>query len=139
MRFLSFRNNAHSCFRFLLILGISIPVSYTHLDVYKRQTLWKSEIRETMWSLPVGDLFYVGHSSKRQLRDLGIFTIGELADMDPVILRSFMKSQGVLIWQYANGIDESEAVSYTHLKRFSFMVFGVTFVSPSLHFIQISK
>lgn len=74
-------------------------------------TLWKSEIREKMWSLPVGDLFYVGHSSKRQLRDLEIFTIGELAAMDSVILRSFMKSQGVLIWQYANGIDESEVIN----------------------------
>lgn len=73
-------------------------------------TLWKSEIREKMWSLPVGDLFYVGHSSQQRLRDLGIFIIGELAAMDPAILRSFMKSQGVLIWQYANGIDESEVI-----------------------------
>lgn len=74
-------------------------------------TLWKSEIREKMWPLPVGELFYVGHSSKRRLCDLGIFTIGELATMDPAILRSFMKSQGVLIWQYANGIDGSEVVN----------------------------
>ena len=74
-------------------------------------TLWKSEIREKMWPLPVGELFYVGHSSKRRLCDLGIFTIGELAAMDPAILRSFMKSQGVLIWQYANGIDGSEVVN----------------------------
>lgn len=73
-------------------------------------TLWKSEIKEKMWSLPVGDLFYVGHSSQQRLRNLGIFTIGELAAMDPVILRSFMKSQGVLIWQYANGIDESAVI-----------------------------
>ena len=71
-------------------------------------TLWRSE---KMWSLPVGDLFYVGHSSQQRLRNLGIFTIGELAAMDPAILRSFMKSQGVLIWQYANGIDESEVIN----------------------------
>ena len=74
-------------------------------------TLWRSEIKEKMWSLPVGDLFYVGHSSQQRLRNLGIFTIGELAAMDPAILRSFMKSQGVLIWQYANGIDESEVIN----------------------------
>lgn len=73
-------------------------------------TLWRSEIKEKMWSLPVGELFYVGHSSQQRLRNLGIFTIGELAAMDPVILRSFMKSQGVLIWQYANGIDESAVI-----------------------------
>ena len=74
-------------------------------------TLWRSEIKEKMWALPVGDLFYVGHSSQQRLRNLGIFTIGELAAMDPAILRSFMKSQGVLIWQYANGIDESEVIN----------------------------
>ena len=74
-------------------------------------TLWRSEIKEKMWSLPVEDLFYVGHSSQQRLRNLGIFTIGELAAMDPAILRSFMKSQGVLIWQYANGIDESEVIN----------------------------
>lgn len=31
--------------------------------------------------------------------------------MDPAILRAHMKSQGILIWQYANGIDESAVIS----------------------------
>ena len=74
-------------------------------------TLWKSEMSEKMWHLPVGDLFYVGHASLYKLKKLGFHTIGELAAMDPAILRAHMKSQGILIWQYANGIDESAVIS----------------------------
>ena len=59
-----------------------------------------------MWPLPVSDLFYVGHASLNKLRKLGIHTIGELAAIDPDILQAHMKSHGLLIRQYANGIDE---------------------------------
>lgn len=73
-------------------------------------TLWKSEISEKMWPLPVSDLFYVGHASLNKLRKLGIHTIGELATTDPGILQAHMKSHGLLIWQYANGIDDSKLI-----------------------------
>ena len=73
-------------------------------------TLWKSEIQTKMWPLPVSDLFYVGHASFNKLRKLGIHTIGELAATEPAILQAHMKSQGLLIWQYANGIDDSKLI-----------------------------
>ncbi len=74
-------------------------------------TLWPSEIKEKMWPLPVGELFYVGRASTRKLKELGIHTIGQLAQADPDYLYRRMKSQGRLIWQYANGIDYSEVIS----------------------------
>lgn len=73
-------------------------------------TLWRHEIPKKMWPLPVGDLFYVGHSSLKKLSNLGIRTIGELAAMDPALLRGHMKSHGQLIWQYANGLDDSPVI-----------------------------
>lgn len=73
-------------------------------------TLWQHEIPKKMWPLPVGDLFYVGHASLKKLSNLGIRTIGELAAMDPVLLRGHMKSHGQLIWQYANGLDDSPVI-----------------------------
>ena len=73
-------------------------------------TLWKSEISLKMWPLPVSDLFYVGHASLNKLRKLGLHTIRELAAIDPGILQAHMKSQGLLIWQYANGIDETAVI-----------------------------
>lgn len=74
-------------------------------------TLWPEEIPKKMWPLPVVDLFYVGHASMQKLKSLGIRTIGELAGTSPEILKSRMKSHGLVIWQYANGIDESEVIT----------------------------
>lgn len=74
-------------------------------------TIWPEEIEEKMWPLPVGQLFYVGHASQRKLAGLGIHTIGELARLDESILRAHMKSHGLLIKQYANGVDTSEVVT----------------------------
>lgn len=70
----------------------------------KVHTLWKSEIQEKMWKLPVSDLYMVGRSSLPKLRNLGIHTIGDLAQMDLKILEAHFKSFGKLIWENANGI-----------------------------------
>lgn len=74
-------------------------------------TLWREEIPEKMWPLPVGDLFYVGHASKRKLQAIGIKNIGELARTDERLLKAHLKSHGLLIRQYANGFDPSEVVT----------------------------
>ena len=70
----------------------------------KVHTLWKSEIENKMWPLPVSELYMVGKSSLPKLRNLGIHTIGDLAKMNPQILEAHLKSFGKLIWENANGI-----------------------------------
>lgn len=74
-------------------------------------TLYAHEIREKMWPLPVSDLFFVGRATAKRLLDLGIRTIGELAQADPVMLRDYLKKQGEVIWGFANGIDCSPVLS----------------------------
>ncbi|MEY8391638.1 DNA polymerase IV [Lachnospiraceae bacterium 45-W7] len=73
----------------------------------KVHTLFPQEIPEKMWPLPVRELFMVGKASAATLEKLEIRTIGDLAHADPQILESHMKSHGKLIWQFANGIDDS--------------------------------
>lgn len=68
-------------------------------------TLFPHEIAQKMWPLPVGRLFLVGHATQKQLKDLGIHTIGDLAKSSPELLYSHLKKQGRTIWNYANGID----------------------------------
>lgn len=70
-------------------------------------TLYQSEIHEKMWPLPVSDLYGCGKASVETLKKLEINTIGDLANFDPDILKAHLKSYGVLLWQYANGIDDS--------------------------------
>jgi len=70
-------------------------------------TLFKDEMRQKMWPLPVKDLFYVGRASAGKLYKLGIYTIGQLAQVDPNVLKAHLKSHGLQIWNFANGIDLS--------------------------------
>lgn len=70
-------------------------------------TLWKAEIREKMWPLPVCDLFFVGRASARKLMNLGIYTIGDLAQADPMLIKLHLKKHGEVIWAFANGMDVS--------------------------------
>lgn len=70
-------------------------------------TLFPNEIEKKLWKLPVEELFYVGHATKKKLYALGIHTIGELAKTDLDILRAHLKMQGEVIYAFANGIDVS--------------------------------
>lgn len=70
-------------------------------------TLFPNEIEKKLWKLPVEELFYVGHATKKKLHALGINTIGELARTDLNILRAHFKSHGDVIYAFANGIDVS--------------------------------
>ena len=73
-------------------------------------TLWPSEIEHKMWPLPVADLFYVGYATAPKLHRLGIHTIGALAQFDPDMLYHRMKSHGLLVRQFACGIDDSPVI-----------------------------
>lgn len=76
-------------------------------------TLFPEEIQSKMWPLPVSDLFFVGRATTKKLFNLGIKTIGELANADPNILKSHMKQHGEVVWAFANGYDFSSVTSET--------------------------
>lgn len=77
----------------------------------KVHTLFSSQIKEKMWPLDVSELFMIGRASSKKIRDLGINTIGDLANTDIEILMRHFKSMGRIMWNYANGIDYSEVES----------------------------
>lgn len=76
----------------------------------KVHTLFKEEIPKKMWTLPISELFMVGRKSIPKLEQLGIKTIGDLAKQDETILIKRFGKHGKLMWEYANGIDESEVI-----------------------------
>lgn len=73
-------------------------------------TLWPEEIPTKLWPLPVRELFMVGRATEKKLKKFGMNTIGELACAQPEFLRSFLHSHGILVHQYANGIDHSPVI-----------------------------
>ena len=77
----------------------------------KVHTLFFDEIKTKMWNLPLEELFMLGKASASKLRDMGFNTIGDIACSDVNMLIKKFKSHGKLMWEFANGIDDSE-VSY---------------------------
>lgn len=72
-------------------------------------SLFPSEIKEKMWGLPVGELYFVGKSAKKKMELLGIRTIGDLANTDIRLLKSHLgEKYGQQIWEYANGIADDK-------------------------------
>ena len=70
-------------------------------------TLFPGEIKDKMWPLPVENLFMVGKRTAKKLRSMGILTIGDIASADPDLLKYKLKSHGLLIYDYARGIENS--------------------------------
>lgn len=73
----------------------------------KVHTLFPEEIQQKMWPLPVSELYMAGKSSVETLAKLEIRTIGDLAKADPGLLELHLKSHGKMLWEFANGIDDS--------------------------------
>lgn len=73
----------------------------------RTHTLFRHQIAEKMWPLPVSELFFVGRKTAETLHEMGIYTIGQLANTDPKLLQLRLKKQGEVIWSYANGLDDS--------------------------------
>lgn len=73
----------------------------------KLHTLYPHEIPKKLWPLPIRELFLAGPRTIPVLYKLNIFTIGQLAHASPELLQHHLKSHGLTIWKYANGIDDS--------------------------------
>lgn len=102
------KDNIHSMFGFTVNVGISTNKLLAKMasDFQKPDrvhTLFPWEIQEKMWPLSVDDLYMVGKSSASRLKELGIRTIGDLANADPAFLVSHFKSHGLSMWEHANG------------------------------------
>lgn len=70
-------------------------------------TLFDDEIESKLWTLPIDDLFMVGKKTAKRLHDMGFHTIGDVAKGDVTKLIKEFKSFGSVIYERANGIDNS--------------------------------
>lgn len=76
----------------------------------KVHTLFREELKTKMWSLPISELFMVGKKSLPKLYKMGIKTIEDLAKKDESYMIKTFGKYGKMIWEYANGIDDSEVI-----------------------------
>ena len=81
----------------------------------KVHTLFPEEIEKKMWPLPVSDLFFVGRATTRKLLNLGIKTIGDLAECPVEILTRKLGKMGAILHMFANGRDISPVQRTDHV------------------------
>jgi len=65
------------------------------------------DVSARLWPLPVRELFGVGPRYERHLKLFNIHTIGDLARFPIEILRKRFGANGEVLWQSANGLDNS--------------------------------
>ncbi len=85
-------------------------------------TLPKENLAETLWKLPVNQMFMAGSRMTRHFNVMGLPTIGSVAQtplpkLKQMMRRKFGKNsdiQAELYWRIANGIDDSPVRPGTH-------------------------
>lgn len=96
---------------------VSIGVSYNKIfaklgsDMKKPDAvtvITKENYKDKVWVLPVSDLLFVGRQTTKKLNNYGIYTIGDLATVNPEWLKKKLGINGYKLWQYANGLDLSQ-------------------------------
>lgn len=68
--------------------------------------LTRSNLKEVMWPLDIKDMFGIGKKTQPRLREVGITTIGDIANYDNYNkLRQIIGKNALLLYRKANGID----------------------------------
>ena len=99
-------------------LGVTVSVGVSFNKIFAKlgsdmkkpdavTVLPPEDFQERIWPLPVGELLFVGPSTQRRLAQMNVRTIGELALLDPELLRFRFGKNGLVLKAYANGLDES--------------------------------
>lgn len=76
----------------------------------KIHTLYKEEIKDKIWDMPIEELFMVGKKSAVKLRSIGINKIGDLANSNKKIIIKRFGKFGSMIWDNANGVNNDEVI-----------------------------
>ena len=83
---------------------------------------WKGRI----WPLPVSELLYVGPATTRKLMTRNILTIGDLAMTPPELLHSWFGKNGIVLWRFANGEDNSRVMQANYEAPIKSVGHGIT-------------
>ena len=98
-------------------LTVSIGVSFNKVfaklgsDMKKPDAITeisRDNFKTKVWPLPCSSLLYCGRQTSQKLHMLSIRTIGELAAMPSDYIVNHFGKNGRDLWQFANGLDDSD-------------------------------
>lgn len=97
-------------------LGITVSIGVSFNKVFAKlgsdykkpdavTVISEENFREVVWPLPVSDLIYVGPRTAGKLMKFGIYTIGDLAQIDSGVLEYKLGKNGIMLKAFALGLD----------------------------------
>lgn len=105
-------------------LTISIGVSFTKIfaklgsDLKKPDAvsvISRENYKEVVWSLKAKDLLFIGKSTEQKLSQIGINTIGDLANTSKKQLQEIFGKVGEKLHDAANGIEDDQVNPYNYV------------------------
>ena len=103
--------------KFELGITVSVGISFNKVFAklgsdYKKPdaitAITRQNYKRIAWPLPASDLLYVGKVTAPKLKSMGIETIGDIANADPIALKRRLGKIGPMLHIFANGEDKSE-------------------------------
>lgn len=97
-------------------ITVSIGVSFNKIFAklgsdYKKPdavtVITTDNYKQLVWKLKASDLLYVGRATEKKLKQLGVFTIGDLATFPLELLRKNFGKWADILHNFSNGIDHS--------------------------------
>lgn len=116
-------------------LTVSIGVSFNKVfaklgsDMKKPDAITEitpGNFRDKVWPLPCSDLLYCGPATTEKLARICVHTIGEVAALDPEVMRKRFGKNGLALWLYANGQDSSRVAHQDYCAQAKSVGHGIT-------------
>lgn len=119
-------------------LTVSIGVSYNKIfaklgsDMKKPDAITeisRETYKDMVWPLAADEMIYCGRATKAKLGNYGIRTIGDIAQTDPNFLKRLLGVNGLALWRYANGADQSRVMHRDFVSPVKSIGHGITCVA----------
>ena len=129
-------------------LTVSIGVSYNKIfaklgsDMKKPDAVTeipKDSFQEKVWPLPASDLLFVGRATAAKFNSYGIHTIGDIAATDPDFLKRLLGVNGLQLWRYAAGMDDTPVMHKDFVSPIKSVGHGITCVADLLDDEEVWK
>ncbi len=117
-------------------LTISVGVSFNKIFAklgsdYKKPDatteITKENYKQIIHPLGIENMMYVGKSTKTQLENMGIHTIGDIATTPLKILEDRLGKHGAELYKYSNGLESSPVLPFGEKRQAKSIGSGTTF------------
>lgn len=131
----SIADNIRETIKKELDLTISVGVSYNKIfaklgsDIKKPDAttvITKENFKDIVWPLPAEALMGVGRNTIKELDKHFIHTIGDIANEKPETLEYWLGQSGLMLYEYANGLDDSPVIKSEDAEEVKSISHGIT-------------